>query len=65
MKIDRNDVALRIFLTMLSKEKIYGSFLHDEIEKLEGIINLSYKAARIFIDRGAREQEENSDAFQE
>lgn len=65
MKIDRNDVALKIFLTMLSKEKIYDPFLHDEIEKLEVIIDLSYRAARVFIDRGAMDQEENSDASQE
>lgn len=37
MKFERSHVALQIFLELLAKEKIGGSFLHDEMEKINDL----------------------------
>lgn len=52
MKLERSHVALQIFLELLAKEKIYGSFLHDEMEKINGMLDLSYKTADAFMKKG-------------
>lgn len=51
MSLERNDVALKIFLKLLENEKVFGSFLHDEMCKITSMIDLSYKASEVFIEK--------------
>lgn len=52
MELERSHVAFQIFLELLAKEKIHRSFLHDEMEKINEIVELSYEAADAFMKKG-------------
>ncbi len=63
MNLERNHIAFQIFLELLAKEKVYGSFLHDEMEKINEMVALAYKASDSFIKELKKTSSDNYGSF--
>ncbi|WP_414039818.1 hypothetical protein ACJU26_11670 [Acidithiobacillus sp. M4-SHS-6] len=55
MTLERNDIAFQIFIKLLENEQLSLFFLRDEMEKIDRIIELSYKASDAFIKKSEAE----------
>ena len=63
MNLERNHIAFQIFLKLLAKEKLYGSFLHNEMEKINEMVELAYKASDLFIKESEKTSSDSCNNF--